>query len=119
MFKEVKDGPGRAEAVSGWLADHQNFKSHSRHIARGDIEEHGLTVIRLENDETLQDLALSVFHATTHTFTNTSAVKIVESHTGRAFIKQHIVQPVQPIQLGVVPAAPPGAAPAQNPDSSQ
>ena len=119
MFKEVKDGPGRAEAVSGWLADHQNFKSHSRHIPREDVERYGLMVTRLEADEMLQDLALSVFHAATHTFSGTSAVKIVESHTGRAFIKQHIAQPVQSIQLGVVPAAPPGVGPAQNPDSSQ
>ena len=111
MFKDMDHRSERAEAVSGWLADHQNFKSHSRHIPRKDIERHGLKAIRLEADGRLQDLALSVFHATTHTFTGTSAVKIVESHTGRAFIKQH-VQPVQSIQLGVVPAAPAGADPA-------
>ena len=119
MFKEVDDGSKRAETVSAWLADHQNFKSHSRHIPREDVERYGLMVTRLEADERLQDLALSVFHAATHTFSGTSAVKIVESHTGRAFIKQHIVQPVQSIQLGVVPAAPPGAGPAQDQDSSQ
>ena len=112
MFKDKDDRSERAEVISGWLADHQNFKSHSRHVPREDIEEHGLVTTPLEADEKLQDLALSVFHATTHTFTETSAVKIVESHTGRAFIKQHVVQPVQSIQFGVVPAAPAGADPA-------
>ena len=118
MFKEMDGGSERAEAVSDWLAGHQNFKSHSRHISRNDIAEQGLTVSRLEDDERLQDLALSVFHATTHTFSGTSAVKVVESHTGRAFIKQHVAQPVQSIQLGVVPAAPAGAGPAGDPDAS-
>ena len=103
MFREMVDGSKRAEVISDWLADHQNFKSHSRHIPRIDVEAQGLTVTRLENDERLQDLALSVFHATTHTFSVTPAVKIVESHTGRAFIKHHIAQSV----------------PAREPDSSQ
>ncbi len=119
MFKDMADGAERAEAISGWLADHQKFKSHSRHIPRGEIERHGLTATRLEGDERLQDLALSVFHATTHTFTGTPAVKIVESHTGRAFIKQHIVQPVQSVQLGVVPTAPVAPDPARNSNSPQ
>lgn len=119
MFKDLDDAVARAKAVSAWLADHQNFKSHSRHIPREDLEEHGLTVSRLEAAEKLQDLALSVFHATTHTFAGTPAVKIVESHTGRAFIKQHVVQPVQPIQFGGIPTLPAGVGPAQNPDPSQ
>ena len=118
MFREMDDGSERAEAVSEWLADHQNFKSHSRHIPREGIEESGLMASRMEDDEVFQDLALSVFHATTHRFTGTSAVKIVESHTGRAFIKQHVVQPVPSFQLGVVPGVPAGVGPEQM-DSSQ
>ena len=94
MFRELRDGAERAEAVSDWLAGHRNFKSHSRHISRDDVEDQGLTVSRLEDGERFQDLALSVFHATTHTFSGTPAVKIVESHTGRAFIKHHVVQAV-------------------------
>ena len=105
MFGDFDDRMERAEQISGWLADHKTFKSHSRHLPRQEIEQHGLVVVRLEGDEVLQDLALSVFHATTHTFTGTTAVKIVESHTGRAFIKQHIVPPVQPVQVSVVPPA--------------
>ena len=108
-----------AEAVSDWLAGHQNFESHSRHISRSDVEAQGLTVTRLEDDEPLQDLALSVFHAATHGLSGTPSVKIVESHTGRAFIKQHVVHPVPAIQFGVVPAAPGDACPAPAPDPPQ
>ena len=107
MFNELPDGAEQAETISSWLADHQNFMSHSRHIPREDVEAHGLTTSRLENDEHLQDLALTVFHATTLTFSGTPAVKIVENHRGNAFIKQHIVQPVPPIQVGVLPTTPP------------
>ena len=71
-------------------------------------------VYRLESDEVFQDLALSVFHATTHTFSGTSAVKIVESHTGRAFVKQHVVQSMPAVQFGLVPSGPEVVVPPAN-----
>ena len=80
----------KAKGVARWLADHKNFKSHARHIPRADLEEKGLTIVSLESDHELQDLVLSAFHATTHTFAGTSAVKIVENHLGQAFIKHHV-----------------------------
>ena len=49
----------------------------------------------LEKDQTLQDLVLSVHHATMHTFAGTGAVKIVENHLGRAFVKVAQVIQVQ------------------------
>ena len=96
MFKNREDRMKKAEEISQWLADHKEFKSHARHIPRSEIESHGLTVSHLEDDHVFQDLALSVFHSTTHTFSGSRAVKIVESHIGRAFIKQHFVLPVPP-----------------------
>jgi hypothetical protein len=48
----------------------------------------GLRISDLESDQKLQDLVLSVFHATTFTFDSTPATKIIENHIGRAFIKQ-------------------------------
>ena len=105
MFSDLDDRSERAEQISNWLASHDNFKSHARHIPRAELEANQLTVSRLEIDEQLQDLALSVFHATTHTFSGTPAVKIVENHTGRAFIKQNVVQPVPLVQVGNAPEA--------------
>ena len=93
MFKEMCDRSEKAARVSRWLANHKQFKSHGRHISRSQLQDNHLVVSDLEDDETLQDLSLSVFHATIHTFTGTPAVKVVENHTGRAFIKQQIVQP--------------------------
>ncbi|AEA48118.1 SDH family Clp fold serine proteinase [Archaeoglobus veneficus] len=87
MFKDIEDGEKLAEAISKKLSDHRYFKSHSRHISIDEARELGLLVEELENDQKFQDLVLSVFHATTITFDLTAAVKIIENHEGRAFIK--------------------------------
>ena len=101
MFKNQSNRKEQAEAISEWLADHGHFKSHSRHISRDEVARRGLTVVNLEKDPTFQDLTLSVFHATTHAFAGTSAAKIVESHTGRAFIKHHAGDPMPALQFGI------------------
>ena len=107
MFKELEDRSDRAKSVSEWLANHKNFKSHNRHLPRADIENHGLTVTRLEEDEQLEDFCLSVFHATTHTFAGTSAIKIIENHAGRAFVK-HLAIPARPPKLEIQGSVRPG-----------
>lgn len=87
MFGSETDRSSRAEAVSEWLANHTEFMSHSRHLPRDLLKSKGLKIVPLEEDDVFQDLSLSVFHATTQTFTGTNAVKIVENHLGRAFVK--------------------------------
>lgn len=89
MMKGAADPSGAAESIAGWLAGHRNFGSHNRHICRDDVEKHGLTVARLEDDTQFQNPVLSVFHSTTLTFSNTMAAKITENHLGRSFIKRH------------------------------
>lgn len=93
MFKGTEDGEEKAREIAEWLADHTLFKSHNRHIPREQLQSKGLKIVELESDDRLQDLSLSVFHAATHTFTGTSATKIVENHTGRAFIKHSPIMP--------------------------
>lgn len=101
-------GKGNAKVISkkiaGKLADHQEFKSHGRHINRDKAKGMGLIIEDLEKDQVLQDLVLSVFHATTHSFNGTNAVKIIENHNGKAFIKQ---QQKILIQQGPPPSKPP------------
>ena len=90
MFKDSPKGEERAKSVSEWLADHKHFKSHSRHLPKRELMKRGLKITSLEKDKNLQDLSLSVFHATTHTFTykgmGTNVLKIVENYKGNAFI---------------------------------
>ena len=86
----------KAETASAWLSNHKNFKSHNRHIPRDEIRRY-LPVLPLEDDKHMQDLSLSIFHAATHTFVGTPAVKIIENHVGRAWTK--IIQPT-PVSMG-------------------
>ena len=92
MFKSSDDSESQAESVATWLANHQNFKSHSRHLPRSELISKGMKVVQLEQDQALQDKSLSVFHAANHTFTGTPAAKIVENHQGKAYIKHFSVR---------------------------
>lgn len=89
MFRELQHAEKDPiiDTISKYLADHDNFKSHGRHISREKASSIGLKIENLEADQTFQDLVLSVFHATTHTFSSTVACKIIENQNGKAFIK--------------------------------
>jgi hypothetical protein len=109
MFRGDPERQSKAGQIASWLSDHSEFKSHGRHIPRSEIERRGLQVEYLEQNQQVQDLVLSVFHAVTHTFTGTAAVKIIENHLGKAFIKQArpvVVQVPQPAQEAL--KGPPG-----------
>ncbi len=88
MFADREDAEDISKEIAAKLADHQEFKSHGRHINRDKAKEMGLVIEDLEDDQEFQDLVLAVFHATTHTFNGTNAVKIIENHMGTAFVKQ-------------------------------
>lgn len=97
MFE--KKNKALAARIATWLANHKHFKSHGRHIGREDAEQRGLKIEHLEADQRTQDLVLSIFHATTHTFSMTPCVKVIENHKGRAFMKQvHVVPVAIPVE---------------------
>ena len=77
----------RAKTVANSLATGEDWRSHGRHITRATLEAVEFKIDRLECDDVLQDLVLSVFHATTLFFELTTATKIVENHVGRAYMK--------------------------------
>jgi len=87
MFSELPDKVALSQTISDFLGEHDNFKSHGRHISREKASKLGLVITHLENDSVMQDLVLSVFHASTHTFASTPAFKIIENQKGKAFIK--------------------------------
>ncbi len=118
MFQGEAAAKRKAAKIAKWLARHRYFKTHGRHIPREALEKQGLLIDHLETDEVLQDLVLSVFHATNHTFNGSTAVKIIENHEGRAFVKslnvniqlqgipQIAIQPAMPVQPRPVTPAP-------------
>jgi len=87
MFKRRRNKAEAVRKIARWLGMHKRWKSHGRHIPRDVLQRHGLSVEHLEEDQIAQDLFLSVFHATTHTFTCTGAVKIIENNLGKAHVQ--------------------------------
>ncbi len=109
MFRRRRNRTQLGRDVATWFADHGNFKSHSRQVSRAQARSQHLRVIDLESDSTLQDLVLSVHHATSHVFSHTAAVKIIENHQGVAFIRS------AGTTQGVVMRIPLGPIPGQAP----
>lgn len=76
------------------LADHTVSKSHGRHIPMQKCIDIGLKIEKLEDDQTLQDLVLSVHHSCIHTLSNTPSIKIIENQNGIAFIQIAQMMPI-------------------------
>lgn len=106
----------KAERIAAWFADFSRFKSHSRPVMIQDALNQGLTVTRLEDDQALQDLVLSVHHAVRHTFNDTGTTKLIENHHGRAYLEVR-----QEVVIGPVPPSPsqPIAPEPPNPNRQQ
>ena len=110
MFKRRSQRKRLAKDIADWLGEHRDWKTHSRHIPRHELKNRGFRIENLERDGKAQDLFLSVFHAVTHTFTGTDAVKIIENNRGKAFINR--VATVRVVPPGQMPQAKPsGKAP--------
>jgi len=86
MFAGDKDGARKARKIANFLASHKTHLTHARHIFRDQLTGLDMNICKLEKDSQLQDLVLSVFHATTLTFMHSSAVKIIENHQGKAYV---------------------------------
>lgn len=63
-------------------------KAHNTHIQADKCKEVGLVIENLEEDQTLQDLVLTIHHCYMHTLMNTPAFKIIENHLGKALVRQ-------------------------------
>ena len=73
--------------IASILVDSEISKSHDRHIHPEDCLNIGLKICFLEDEPDLQDAVLSVHHTCMHTLNGTQAFKIIENHTGKAFIQ--------------------------------
>ena len=85
------------------FSDHKTNKSHARHISKEKCKEIGISVVDMEEDNDLQDLILTVHHSFMHTFSHSSATKIVENHMGIAYIESLPIQIPMQMQQGQPP----------------
>lgn len=88
MLKDKDNKDDIANNIISLLNNPSHTKDHSRHIHMDDAKEMGLIVEALEDDQTLQDLVLSVHHASMITLDNTTVSKIVENDLGTTMIAQ-------------------------------
>lgn len=86
MFKEDKQRNKKIERIISYLNNNSDTKIHSRHISDEKAKELGLKIYNLEDDDDFQDAVLSIHHCYMHTFSHSSAVKIIENHNGIATV---------------------------------
>lgn len=94
MFSQYGDKDTRAAQVVNPLSSHNMTFSHSRHIHIDELHGLGINVTPLEGLDNrqfgeckdLQDCVLTIHHSYMHTFANSNAIKIVESHSGNTMI---------------------------------
>lgn len=91
MFKDEIDKENIVKSIMEKLNNHDDNKTHSRHIHIKEAQKCGLKIKTLEDDfdQDFQDLVLTVHHTYMHTFSSSLAIKIVENHTGNAIIYTH------------------------------
>ena len=98
MFKGHADADAKADRIVKQLTDYSGNKTHNRHIHLEECEKMGLDVDRIEADQKLQDLLLTVHHCFMHSLMNTPSFKMIENHLGAAFVKQQTAIMVQQAQ---------------------
>ena len=97
MFKREEDAEPRAKRVAKWLAQHDNFKSHSRPVWIDQIQEFdpGIKVYSLRKiGAEFEAAIMNVYWAIDLTFGATNAFKIIE-HTSSSAAYIRISQVIQ------------------------
>lgn len=80
--------PENVSKVLTLFNDSTDSKTHSRHINIKQCQEAGLAVTALENDETLQELVLTIHHCNMILLDHSLIVKIVENNIGGCYLRQ-------------------------------
>lgn len=111
MFAGRDNASDMARETAHWFNDHQEHRSHQLGIGRDEARVHDVQIDDLEDDEEEQDLVLTIFHMTSISLSQSPAVKLIENHLGRRFIKQVQVQQIQIPFVAPPPAAPPPMGP--------
>lgn len=113
MFKGDKAAKEKARKVVRALTAYRVNKGHSRHVHYEDCEKMGLKLEKIEADQELQDLLLTVHHCYMHALMNTPSFKIIENHMGIAFVKMDFSgmisvqqQMGQPLRLSPISSPP-------------
>jgi len=84
----VNETTTQPDTIAEYLSNHANFKTHGKHINIEKVQEIGLKIERLEDNQDFQDKVLSAFHASMHAFGSTNTAKIIANQNGNCYLKQ-------------------------------
>jgi hypothetical protein len=110
MFAGDADAAKKAADIVESLISFGTQNLHDRHLHIHDCLGMGLKVEALENvaGPEFQDTILTVHHSYLLALANTAAIKMIENHTGRAFVKQAQAQvQMMPMQMQQLIQGPP------------
>lgn len=88
MFLNDENANTLATQIVNRLNNHEDTKTHARHIHADEARQFGLKITSLETDvdEKFQDTVLTIHHAFMHTFSHSNSIKIVENQLGNAIV---------------------------------
>ncbi len=102
MLKDDPEKLEKAKAVSKYLSDHNNFKSHAKRVGLNDLKSidplKPIKVVDIADDQELLRRVRGLYHAISLTFGFTPAFKLFENTGGRALIRLLQVQTLQIVQ---------------------
>lgn len=82
----LRDDPAAAKHVASWLSTHEESAMHDRHIDLEQARSIGLKIKRLEDDDELQEIVLTIHHTYMLSFENSTARKMIENSNGKSWI---------------------------------
>lgn len=87
MLLGKHDAEKEAQKITDFLGNHSLHKSHARHIHVDQLIDVGLKILKIEEDQALQDLVLSIHHCYMHTISSSpQLLKIIENHNNLKII---------------------------------
>ena len=102
-------------SATSLLANVADGKAHNTHFQIDECKKAGLVVERLEDDQKLQDLTLTIHHCFMHTLSNTLAFKIIENQLGRTMVKIQQQQVIIQAPIASPPSPPVDTPPVTSP----
>lgn len=79
--------PQTASSIANWLGQHNKHKDHGRPLSIADLNDKKMNILPLEENQQLQDAALSLYHAIYYSLEITNASKIIENSVGKYIIR--------------------------------
>ncbi len=79
--------PQTARSIANWLGQHNEHKDHGRPLSITDLNAKNMQILPLEENQQMQDAALSLYHAISYSLEITNASKLIENSVGKYIIR--------------------------------